>query len=290
MKVLVTGSAGRIGRQIVAALRAAGREVRTLDRRAMPEPDHWPASVLDAMEVRRAVQGCEAVVHLAAIPNDRAGREEEVFRTNVLGTWNVLQAASEAGVGRVVFFSSIQAIGLTGTERKPEYLPLDDAHPRRSLRPYSLSKGVGEDTCRYFSDSSGITTICLRPTLVADAEMYPHWLPDSDASARYRRWGASDFWSYVDIADVVDATLLALEAEGIQHGRYLLAASDTYSLTPTTDLLAEYFPDVPLHLPEEALAADPYHGLIDTSAAEQALGWRPKRSWRDVVGNAGQPA
>lgn len=283
MKVLVTGSAGHIGRRVAAVLRAAGKDVRTLDRCASPEPDHWPGSVLDAMDMRRAVQGCEAIVHLAAIPHDIPGREDETIQTNVLGTWHVLKAAAEAGVTRVVYFSSIQAIGLTGTDRKPEYLPLDDAHPRRPPRPYSLSKAMAEDLCRYFTETAGITTICLRPTLVTDAELYAWWRQPGPRPARWRRREASDFWSYVDVEDVAEATLLALDVQGVRHGTFLLAAADTTSTTPTADLLSEYFPDVPLRLPPGALEANPYHGLIDTSAAERALGWRPRRSWRDAA-------
>ncbi len=284
MRALVTGSAGRIGRRVVPALQTHGCEVRTFDRCAGREPDHWPGSLLDAARVRQVVQGCDAVIHLAAIPNDRPGQEDDVIATNVLGTWHVLQAAAEAGVTRVVYFSSIQALGLTGTERQPDALPLDDAHPRHPARPYALSKAMCEDTCRYFAETAGMTALCLRPTLVADEEMYAWWR-SSDARSlprRYRRYFASDMWSYCDIEDVVRAAVLALDAQDVPFGTFLLAARDTTSTVPTADLLAEHYPDVPLRLPAGTLDADPFHGLVDTAAAERVLGWRPERSWRET--------
>ncbi len=70
---------------------------------------------------------------------------------NVLGTWHVLLAAEAAGAGRVVYFSSGQVFGLAEGERLPDYFPVDDAHPRRAMRPYGLSKCLAEDLCAGFT-------------------------------------------------------------------------------------------------------------------------------------------
>ena len=202
MRVLVTGAAGRIGRRVAQALREEGYGVRSFDRRASEAEDHWPGSVLDATRVRDAVQGCDAVVHLAAIPNDRMGLEDDIMATNVLGTWHVLQGAAESGVKRVVYFSSIQAIGLTGSERSPDYLPVDDAHPRYPPRPYSLSKGMAEEMCRYFSETAGITALCLRPSYVTDPDAYSWWqTAEGPHRSRWRRYSASDLFGYEDEED-----------------------------------------------------------------------------------------
>lgn len=292
MKVLVTGSAGRIGRQVAPALRAAGHDVRTFDRSASREPDHVPGTTLDPMSPRRAVQGCDAVVHLAAVPNDMSGRADDIFATNVLGTYHVLQAAAEAGVERFVFFSSIQVLGLTSTDRLPDYLPLDDDHPCLPQRPYSLSKNLGEATCRYFADTAGMSVISLRPPLVTDEEMYQWWRSREprprSRSNWWRRNAASDVWSYCDVRDVARAVVLSLEAPDVHFEKLLLAAKDTTSQTPTAELLAGYFPDVPLRLPAGALEAEPFHGLIDTSRAKRVIGWEPLYSWRD--GESGEVA
>jgi nucleoside-diphosphate-sugar epimerase len=95
--------------------------------------------LLDAIAVRRAAQGCGAVVHLGALAHDSAGSPEQIMAVNVLGTWHVLLAAEAAGAGRVVSFSSAQVFGIAEGEQLPLYFPVDQrierlrrAEPRRS--------------------------------------------------------------------------------------------------------------------------------------------------------------
>lgn len=91
---------------------------------------------------------------------------------NVLGTWHVLLAAEGAGASRVVYFSSGQFFGLTDGERLPDYFPVDDAHPRRAMRAYGLSKCLAEDLCAGYTARTGIPTVSLRPAWVLDPGMY----------------------------------------------------------------------------------------------------------------------
>ena len=125
----------------------------------------WPRS-----GVRRT--GCAAVVHAGALAHDSAGSPEDIMAVNVLGTWHVLLAAEAAGAGRVVYFSSVQVFGLAEGERLPDYFPVDDAHPRRAMRPYGLSKCLAEDMCAGFTARTGIPTVALRPCWVWDPGMY----------------------------------------------------------------------------------------------------------------------
>src|SRR5262245_2016244 len=148
MRVLVTGSEGTIGRVLVKMLRDEGYDLRTLDRRAQANSDdgeHIPGDLRDIYTVRRALKGVEPVVHLGAIPGDlRPGMEDDVLTTNVQGTWNILIACVEAGVKRLVYFSSVNALGNFGGRRPSVYLPVDDAYPRHPLTPYQISKHLGE--------------------------------------------------------------------------------------------------------------------------------------------------
>lgn len=82
---------------------------------------------------------------------------------NVLGTWHVLLAAEAAGAGQVVYFSSGQVFGLAEGERLPDYFLVDDAHPRRAMRPYGLSKCLAEDLCAGFTARTGVPSVALRP-------------------------------------------------------------------------------------------------------------------------------
>ena len=131
MRILVTGSSGGIGKWMVKRLLQAGHTVRSLDVHAQPPGgnEHLPGDVRDLAFVRRAMQGMEAVIHLAALPYDMPGQEEMVLDVNLRGTWNILLACGEVGVSRVVYFSSINALGQSEPGHSELYLPLDDEIP-----------------------------------------------------------------------------------------------------------------------------------------------------------------
>jgi UDP-glucose 4-epimerase len=132
-RVLLTGSAGGVGRAARPALEAAGWSVQPFDL-ASGQDLRDPAVVLDAMD------GCAAVVHAGALAHDSAGTPADIVATNVLGTWHVLVAAERRQVSRVVYFSSAQVFGCAEGEGTPAYLPIDDDHPVRAARPYGMSK------------------------------------------------------------------------------------------------------------------------------------------------------
>ena len=282
MRVLVTGSEGRIGRVQVARLLAEGMEVRTFDSRAAGRnhpAEHYPGDIRDIQAVRRAVQGVDAVVHLAAIPSDRNGAGSDVLEVNVQGASNILFSCVEADVPRVVFFSSINSLGCVGIHGRPQYLPLDDSHPHNPMTPYQLSKYIGEEACRCFSERYGIVTIGLRPVLVISPENY-HWINDHQQRFTPER-ERPEFYAYVDVRDVCDAAFLAINASGILHDNFLLAAEDTTAPIPTRELADQQYPDLPWKVEREAyLNNNPYRSFIDCSHAKELLGWNPQHTWR----------
>jgi UDP-glucose 4-epimerase len=157
--VLLTGSSGGVGQATGPVLEAAGWIVRPFDLAAGND-------LRDEAAVRRATEGCEAVVHAGAIAHDSAGTPAEIVATNVLGTWHVLQAAEAHSVARVVYFSSAQVFGLAEGEGEPAYLPVDDDHPVRAARPYGMSKRLAEEMCAAWTARTGIPTTVLRPVLI----------------------------------------------------------------------------------------------------------------------------
>lgn len=285
MRLLVTGSNGFIGQELVKRLLEAGYTLRTFDRTASASEnwEHVAGDLRDAFTVRRVVQGVDAVVHLGAVSSDRRNVPEEVLAVNVQGTWNVLQACAEAGVGRVVYFSSINALGCVGGYRPPDYLPLDDFHPRHPMTPYQLSKHLAEEVCRSYTERYGIVTICLRPVYVVNTEQpFPWWRRVS--TERRADWGKDELWAYVDLQDVCEAVLQSLTVEHVQHDSFLLSAPDTTLEIPTAELVQRYWAHLPWRGDLAGYVADnPYRSLIDTSHATQVLGWRAQRSWRDHV-------
>jgi UDP-glucose 4-epimerase len=271
MRVLVTGDRGTVGVPVAGYLRRRGYEVAGFDRVD-------GADVLDLAAVTSAARGCAAIVHLAALPHDTAGRPEQIMAVNVLGTWHVLLAAEAAGVTRVICFSSAQVFGIAEGERQPDYFPVDDDHPRRAMRPYGLSKVLAEDMCQGFTARTGIATICLRPVAVWDEAQY---------SAVEDRWRArprsewEPFWEYgafVDARDVAAAVDRALTVPAAGHHRALLCAADIAATGASLELAARLTPRVPVTDPGR-YRTDPRAALIDCSAAAAVLGWRAAYQW-----------
>jgi nucleoside-diphosphate-sugar epimerase len=203
--VLLTGSAGQVGRAAGPALERNGWEVRPFD--LADGADLRPETA-----VSDATRGCDAVVHAGAIAHDKAGTPADIVATNVLGTWHVLLAAEAHGVSRVVYFSSAQVFGFAEGEGAPAYLPVDDRHPLRAARPYGMSKRLAEEMCAAWTARTGIATIVLRPVMI---------LTDESLAVAEREQAELD--SFVHVDDVAAAVALALAADVPGHVRVTLS-------------------------------------------------------------------
>ena len=278
---ITSGGGSTIRRLAARLLPQRGLDQQAIDAIAEIDPigARQTGDLRDLTAVRKAMQGMDGVIHLGAIPSDRDDGSA-VMQTNAMGTWNVLQAALECGVQRVVFFSSINAQGSVKSIWPTEYLPIDDDYPHHPMTPYQLSKHLGEEICRSYSERHGMITLCLRPTWVAHESHYAHAGFGTDTIIEPWR---SDYWAYVDIRDVCDAVLRCLQVEHLLHDCFLLAADDTSAHITTAELLARYYPSVRWSKIEQAayLAENPFRSLVDCSHAKTLLGWQPKHSWRD---------
>lgn len=271
MRILVTGQGGHVGAPVARQLAESGFEVVGFDRADGQD-------VLDPGQLKAAAAACAAVVHLAALAHDTAGRPEQVMAANVLGTWHTLLAAEAAGMSRVIYFSSAQVFGIAEGERLPDYFPVDDAHPRRAMRAYGLSKCLAEDLCAGFTARTGIPSVSLRPVWVWDPGQYgrieAQWRGDPGSE-----W--TPFWEYgafVDVRDVALAVSLALTVPLAGHHRLLLCAADIAASRPSLDLVAQLAGGVPVR-DSGRYRAEPWRALFDCSAAATILGWRPSYSW-----------
>ncbi len=168
MRVLITGGTGRIGQVVCQRLLAKGWQLRVLDNQEQtnlaPGIDYVQADITDFKALKTAMQDCDAVVHLAAIAAPTNSRGERLFEVNVAGTFNVYEAAAQAGIKRVVQASSINAKGCFWSidDVPAQYFPIDEAHPRFTVDPYSLSKQLAEDIAEYFYRRDGISGTSLR--------------------------------------------------------------------------------------------------------------------------------
>ena len=187
-RVLLTGASGRIGVCVRAGLRDDLEELRLTDVRA-PEPS--PASpetfvaadLTDREAVARAVEGVEAVVHLGAVPSEASF--DQLVGPNVVGAFNVFDAARRAGVRRVVYASSNHVTGFYPVEDR-----LGGAEPPRPDGLYGATKAFGEALARMYSDRFGLEVICVRIGSFDERPTEPHelhmWLSPGDAVRLFR--------------------------------------------------------------------------------------------------------
>jgi nucleoside-diphosphate-sugar epimerase len=266
MRILVTGCKGLIGRAVVHRLEAEGDGVIGFDRADGDD-------ILDIAALTRAAQGCDGIVHLAALLGRPGETDADIMTVNVTGTWNVLAAAKAAGVARVINFSSVNALGIFSGNGTPDYLPIDDAHPPRPTTAYGISKRLGEELCRCFTLQSGITTICIRPPWVCDAAMKQREMARRDADPA-AEW--TPFWEYgawIDVRDLADAVIAALRCPDPGHATALVIAGDMASPASARAMARRLLPDTPWQGPDEAPA------LVRCDVARDILGWAPRFRW-----------
>lgn len=162
MTVLVTGSSGRVGRQVVSQLLARGDQVRGLDLRPsglVAEGFNEIVSTLDdETKASQAVQGVRAVLHLGAFMSWSAADRSKMFQANVESTRVLLDAAVASGISRFVFASS----GEVYPENAPSSLPITETHPLNANSPYGLTKLLGEELVRFHQRTSDMETVILR--------------------------------------------------------------------------------------------------------------------------------
>jgi nucleoside-diphosphate-sugar epimerase len=291
MKVLVTGARGRVGRALVPALLAAGHEVRASDLatpswdRDLPgDPQEYvQADLNDAGAAYALANGVDAVVHTAAIPQPVHNAPHVVFRNNMMATFNVLEGAISFGVSRFVNYSSETVPGFIFAHRPwlPEYLPIDEEHPIRPQDPYATAKWFGELLMDGAVQRSDLRCISIRPCWVQDETTYERNL---GPVVRDPSTPNPNFWSYIDVYDLADATVLAVESDLPGHEVLYIASPDNDANRPFAELVRTYYGD---QIALRALPREDASG-ISSAKAERMLGYAPKRSWRDYLDESGR--
>jgi nucleoside-diphosphate-sugar epimerase len=280
MKVVVTGASGKAGRAVVRDLLEHEHEVLAVD---LTSPVASPAAFLladltDFGQTVECLSGVDAVVHLAAIPASRIHTEEMTFRTNMLSTYNVFEAARLVGLRRVVWASSETILGLPFDRELPAYAPIDEEHPAYPESSYALSKLFSEELGRQLHRWTGTPYVALRFSNIMEPEDYERF-PSFWDDPRERRW---NLWGYVDARDVAESCRLALEADvGAEH--FIVAAADTVMNRPSRELMAEVYPSVPYRP-----TAGDFDTLLSIQKARRQLGYEPRWSWRDHLADERQ--
>ncbi|WP_238016951.1 NAD(P)-dependent oxidoreductase [Dactylosporangium sp. AC04546] len=272
----MTGAGGMLGRAVVAGLHAAGHTVRAHDLSLVDSvADDTVAGDLRTSDgLDRLVAGVDAVVHTAAIP---APVHDDVFDNNVTSTYRLLEAAGPAGVARIVYVSSLSAVGLAWSSRgaSPLSLPLTEDHPYVGDDPYGLSKQAGELVTATASNRWGIPAASLRFPFIGTGARLRHHLTHVGEDLSRDRGG---LWAWIDTRDAVSAVAAALTRPLSGHTVLHVAAPDTTAALPTQELLARYHPHVPV------TSALPAHTVpVATARGHELLGFTPAHGWRDHV-------
>lgn len=293
MRILFTGGSGKAGRHAVAYLIAQGHRVLNVDLLPLDLPGvaNRIADITDAgqmfdimgsyldygeLEPGTGVPGFDAVVHFAAIPRLLQTSDNECYRVNTLGTYNVIDAAVKFGVKKIIFASSETTYGVcfADGERKPDYLPIDENHPVVPEDSYAMSKVVNEVTARSFQRRSGVDIYGIRINNVVEPHEYQQNFPEYFANPEMRR---RNIFAYIDARDLGQLVDRCLKTDGLGF-EIFNASNDDHSVANTSqDLIATYYQGVPI--------ADigPSETFYANKKAKDLLGFAPEHSWRQYV-------
>jgi nucleoside-diphosphate-sugar epimerase len=303
MHVLVTGGSGFIGSHLVKALLRRGADVRVLDNLTTGHRGNLvdlPAGqqgcgrfnfiegdITERATVREAVQGIDYILHQAALPSVQRSVEDPLASNtvNVEGTLNVLMAARDARVKRVVYASSSSVYGDSPQLPKVEHMAPNP------LSPYAVSKLAAEAYCKAFTRVYSVDTVSLRYFNVFGphqdpASLYSAVLPrfidallDQKRPVIYGDGTQSRDFTFIE--NVVQANLLALEAVGVAGESFNIACGERVDLRAVLQFLSEFSGNLVEPEYRAPRAGDVKHSLADISKAERMLGYRPVIPFRE---------
>lgn len=293
-RILFTGGSGKAGKHAVAYLLQQGYRVLNVDLTPLdhPQVDNLIADITDSGQMFNAmtsyagfdelepgigVPKFDAVVHFAAVPRILINPDNETFRVNTLGTYNVIEAAVKLGIKKVIIASSETTYGIcfSDGETNPHSLPLEEDYDVDPMDSYGLSKVVNEKTARSFQRRSGADIYVLRIGNVIEpheyAELFPHYFEHPEVRRR-------NAFCYIDARDLGQIVDLCLQKDGLGFQVFNAGNDHNGAIIPTKELAERFFPNVPF-----TREMGEHEALFSNRKIREVLGFKERHHWRHYV-------
>jgi nucleoside-diphosphate-sugar epimerase len=296
-RILFTGGTGKAGRHVLPWLLDKGYEILNFDLRpfAHPKIPTLVGDITDSGQVFNAMTShfsfaglsagkapdpVDAVVHFAAVPRILIKPDNETFRINVMGTYNVIEAAMKLGILKVIIASSETTYGVCFAEGDKDFhqFPLEEDYDVDPMDSYGLSKLVNEQTARAFAARFKADIYALRIGNVIEPQEYSRF-PEFIAHPASRKRNA---WSYIDARDLGEIVHLCLERDGLGFAVFNAVNDSITADQPTAKFLEKWCPNVPLTRPLSGLEAP-----LSNRKAREILGFREQHDWREELKKLG---
>jgi nucleoside-diphosphate-sugar epimerase len=290
MRLLFTGGSGKAGKHCIDYLRDQGHTILNVDLIDLGHDSVQTrlADITDAgqifdvmssyanyheLDLGQGVPKFDAVIHFAAIPRLMMTSDNECYRVNTLGTYNVLDAAIKFGIPKVIFASSETTYGVcfADGEVKPDYLPIDENHPTIPQDSYAMSKVVNEATAKSFQRRSGIDIYGLRINNVIEPHEYKEKFPAYMENPDLRR---RNIFSYIDARDLGQMVQKCLDTDGLGYEVFNVSNDDHSVGLSSEKLIETYYQGVEIKTPKVP------ESFYTNEKAKQLLGFQPCHSWR----------
>ena len=290
MRLLFTGGSGKAGKHCIDYLRDQGHTILNVDLIDLGHDSVQTrlADITDAgqifdvmssyanyheLDLGQGVPKFDAVIHFAAIPRLMMTSDNECYRVNTLGTYNVLDAAIKFGIKKVIFASSETTYGVcfANGEVKPDYLPIDENHPTIPQDSYAMSKVVNEATAKSFQRRSGIDIYGLRINNVIEPHEYKEKFPAYMENPDLRR---RNIFSYIDARDLGQMVQKCLDTDGLGYEVFNVSNDDHSVGLSSEELIETYYQGVEIKTPKVP------ESFYTNGKAKQLLGFQPCHSWR----------
>lgn len=294
MRIFFTGGSGKAGKHVIPYLLEQGHRVMNVDLTPLHHPgvDNLTADITDSgqmfnamsmyagfdeMEPGTGVPKFDAVVHFAAVPRILIKPDNETFRVNTVGTYNVIEAAVKLGIKKIIIASSETTYGICFSDGKtdPAYLPLDEEFDVNPMDSYGLSKVVNEQTARAFQRRTGVDMYALRIGNVIEPHEYQTLFPHYFKHPEVRRRNA---FCYIDARDLGQIVDLCLKKDGLGYQVFNAGNDHNGAIIPSQELADRFFPGVPLKRDLEE-----HEALFSNRKIREVLGFQEQHNWRKYV-------